>query len=270
MASRYFTWTVSQLKKELGRRNAVTNGRKIDLVQRLESYDRNQDFKSPAVHLPDPLEVTWPASGFQQLMPSHRQQLPKLTREQIEAYFLHRLAGDNESARDIKSIKNGELLYASQRVLACSMLVKEDIFFTGIVSAAMKNKVTYNYKLSIKEKTGDVLCSHCECPAGKGSNGTCKHLAAVMVMLEKFTDTGELEIERTCTENLMMFNRPKHLHKGYPVKAEDLNSKRKSSDFLHDPRPEKYRKMQGYQDRVRNLLINYTAQTSANIAFRYL
>lgn len=154
------------------------------------------------------------------------------------------------------------------------MLIENEIFFTGIVSAAMKNKVsclyihvhvasvrdlinacnissldinfflfqtespfckllfyfmywantmyvifiiqvTYNYKLRLEKQSGDILSSHCECPAGKGPNGTCKHLAAVMVMLEKFIGLGELTgIEKTCTESLMMFNKPKTSHKG--------------------------------------------------------
>ncbi|XP_062590250.1 uncharacterized protein LOC134251845 [Saccostrea cucullata] len=135
----------------------------------------------------------------------------------------------------------------------------------------MKNKVTYNYKLRLEKQSGDILSSHCECPAGKGPNGTCKHLAAVMVMLEKFTGLGELTgIEKTCTENLMMFNKPKISHKGSPVKVEHLSRKRKSESILDDPRPEKRRNMEGFEDRVRNILINYTAKSSADIAYRYL
>lgn len=53
--------------------------------------------------------------------------------------------GDNDSARNIKAIKNGELLYDSKRILACSVLINNEIFFAGIVSAAMKNKVSCLY-----------------------------------------------------------------------------------------------------------------------------
>lgn len=60
---------------------------------RLESYDRNRNFLPPAVLLPEPLDVTWPSSGFQQLNPDHKKLLPYVTRDQTEAYFLHRLAG---------------------------------------------------------------------------------------------------------------------------------------------------------------------------------
>nr|XP_011451676.2 uncharacterized protein LOC105345270 [Crassostrea gigas] len=135
----------------------------------------------------------------------------------------------------------------------------------------MKNKVTYNYKLRLEKQSGDILSSHCECPAGKGQNGTCKHLAAVMGMLEKFIGLGELTgIEKTCTESLMMFNKPKTSHKGSPVKVENLSRKRKSENILDDPRPEKRKNMEGFEDRVLNILVNYTAKSSANIAYRYL
>uniref|UniRef100_A0A8W8IXM2 SAP domain-containing protein n=1 Tax=Magallana gigas TaxID=29159 RepID=A0A8W8IXM2_MAGGI len=92
MASRYITWTVPQLKKELIQRDASTHGRKTDLIERLESYDRNKNFLPPPVLLPEPLDVNWPSTGFQQLKPDHQGLLPVVTRDQTEAYFLHRLA----------------------------------------------------------------------------------------------------------------------------------------------------------------------------------
>lgn len=60
---------------------------------RLESYDRNKNFLPPPVLLPEPLDVNWPSTGFQQLKPDHQGLLPVVTRDQTEAYFLHRLAG---------------------------------------------------------------------------------------------------------------------------------------------------------------------------------
>ena len=74
--------------------------------------------------------------------------------------------------------------------------------------------MTYNYKLCIDKESGDIQSSHCECPAGKGPNGTCKHLAAVMVLLETFTDSGKLSLEKSCTESLMMFHKSKKSHRG--------------------------------------------------------
>nr|XP_022308328.1 uncharacterized protein LOC111114329 [Crassostrea virginica] len=68
----------------------------------------------------------------------------------------------------------------------------------------------------------------------------------------------------------MMFNKPKSSHKGSPVKIENIPRKRRSEDILGDPRPEKRRNMEGFQDRVLNILVNYMAQTSADLAYRYL
>lgn len=37
-----------------------------------------------------------------------------------------------------------------------------------------------------------------------------------------------------------------------------------------DPRPAKYRKMEGYNDYVRNMVVNYEAKTGHGMAIRYL
>lgn len=58
---------------------------------------------------------------------------------------------------------------------------------------------------------------------------------------------------------------------GAPVPAEDLPSKRKTGeDFLEDPRPPKYRNTGGYNDYVRNCILNHCSSTSQDIAMRYL
>jgi len=42
------------------------------------------------------------------------------------------------------------------------------------------------------------------------------------------------------------------------------------NDILDDPRPDKYRKMEGYTDCVRNAMVNYCANTSEDLALRYI
>ena len=74
--------------------------------------------------------------------------------------YLFVFAGDNDAARNIKAIKNGELLYDSERILACSVLIKDDIFFTGIVSAAMKNKVSCICTWYFREKISFLLAKN--------------------------------------------------------------------------------------------------------------
>ena len=64
------------------------------------------------------------------------------------------------------------------------------------------------------KRTGDAINSDCECPAGKGPHGTCKHLAAVMLMLQHFTETGNVAVDKSCTENLQLFHKPKATYHG--------------------------------------------------------
>jgi hypothetical protein len=53
---------------------------------------------------------------------------------------------------------------------------------------------------------------------------------------------------------------------GSPIKAQNLPSKRKHIDtILDDPRPAKYRNMKGYNDHVRNTMVNYCSSTSMDI-----
>jgi uncharacterized Zn finger protein len=40
-----------------------------------------------------------------------------------------------------------------------------------------------------------VLNTDCECPAGKGPYATCKHVAAVLLMICSFVDSGNIEKE---------------------------------------------------------------------------
>jgi hypothetical protein len=48
---------------------------------------RNSDFKGTPVILPDPLSPHWPIAGFKHLRPEHKILLPKVTLDQVEAYY---------------------------------------------------------------------------------------------------------------------------------------------------------------------------------------
>lgn len=51
---------------------------------RLRAYERNNNFESEPVLLPNPLEVLWPTKGSQQLTKVDRDIIPKLCLEQID------------------------------------------------------------------------------------------------------------------------------------------------------------------------------------------
>lgn len=56
------------------------------------------------------------------------------------------ITGDKQCAADIKALTKGQLMYDSNRVQACSINFKDtNIFLSGIVGAAMKQKVLMQY-----------------------------------------------------------------------------------------------------------------------------
>ena len=177
---------------------------------------------------------------------------------------------DTQLVGEVKAIKKGKDLEKGQKVHACSLSVQSpNIYLTGIVGAMYKGAVTYWFKLKLHKSTGDVMNSHCECPGGKGPHGTCKHIAAVLQMLSNFIGGSDLEVESSCTEVLQTFHKPKKQHKGSPIKADNMKTVTRDSK-LDDPRPEAYRNCPGYEDHVRNTMINYCSNTSKNITMRYL
>lgn len=139
----YASYTVSQLKKELTIRGAVTTGRKTDLIERLEAYERNFNFSGPVIDLPAGTKVEWPATGYKQLTSDHYNVLPHITEAHVEGYFQYRQALDRQMMGNTKAIVKGKLLLESERVEALSINSQDDhgsLFLTGFVRAAMKKK----------------------------------------------------------------------------------------------------------------------------------
>ncbi|VDI43683.1 Hypothetical predicted protein, partial [Mytilus galloprovincialis] len=137
---------------------------------------------------------------------------------------------DNVYSGDLQSMTKGQLMFESHRV-------------------------TYNYRLKLEKSSGDPLNSHCECPAGRGPHGSCKHVAAVLIMISDFITTGNVNTGRSCTDTLMMFTKPKS--SSYSV-------------YLADPRPLKYRNCPGYNDHIKNTVTNYCSVSSMDLSIRYL
>ncbi|XP_055997743.1 uncharacterized protein LOC125646321 [Ostrea edulis] len=198
--------------------------------------------------------------------------MPNLIHDQIENYFLYRMAEDKQMSSDIKAMEKGKDLLSGGRIFACSILSEDThIYLAGIVGAAMKQKVSYNFKIGLDKVNGDPLNSHCECPAGKEPHDTCKHVAAGLLMIEDFIGKGMLAIRKGCTDNLQSFHVPKKMYEGKPLAAEKIPWKRKNTDeMLEDPRKEKYLKYtSGYSSSVYNCMVNYCSMSSMNIIMRY-
>jgi len=74
-------------------------------------------------------------------------------------------------------------------------------------------EVSDNYKLWI-DAGGQILNIVCECPAGKGPYGTCKHVAAVALSLAAFSQDKQILVGQSCTEQLQSIHKPKRQHYG--------------------------------------------------------
>ncbi|WAR22027.1 hypothetical protein MAR_016001 [Mya arenaria] len=238
--SEYFGWSVVKLKKELITRVALRFNFTIGgtLRENLFCYPSHWTLHD------------WQESGFHQLQLEHRIILPKLSRPQIDGYFKYRDATDKNITSDIKALQKGQLLYNSKIIRACSISVKgENLFFAGIVSVAMI------HNLKLRKENGEVLNSDCESPAGKGPHGTCKHLAAVLIMISEFVSDNN--------------HNPKKQYSGTPLKVEDLPGNKQTNEF-QDPRPPAFRNCANYTDHVRNTVFNCCSNTSKDLAIRYI
>lgn len=49
---------------------------------------------------------------------------------------------DRQCTGDLKALVKGQDMFDSNKVLACSICIEEDIYLTGIVGASMKQKVS--------------------------------------------------------------------------------------------------------------------------------
>ena len=82
-------WKVIHYQRALAARGAKVSGRKKDLVERLESYERNDNFGATPIidDSRDPLPNFPDISKFRTLVASQQRDIPKLSRPHIEHYF---------------------------------------------------------------------------------------------------------------------------------------------------------------------------------------
>ena len=270
-------WIVADYQRALAARGAKVKGRKWELIERLEAYERNDNFGVQPIiaGTADPLPDFPDVSKFRTLTQSDQGELPKImAKSHVEQYVLYRqnLGPKKEGA---SAIGRGEKM--SGEVLALSFFLESAaastsseeasnqlLYITGIVRAEMKKAVTYSMKLVMDGETGEVLQAHCECPAGRGPTGTCKHTVVVLLVLVKFAQEGTLQVQHSCTDQLQTFKKPSGSHHGSPVRAENLGKGYPD----RDPR-QKFRNWEGYKDHVNNATINFCAQTGLDITMRY-
>lgn len=86
----------------------------------------------------------------------------------------------------------------------------------------------YSLRLRV-DSNGSVKNSFCECPAGAGDEGTCKHVAAALLTIVLMKDTKDMcGVNSSCTDALQSFHKPKKMHVGEAVmnfKPNDFTAK---------------------------------------------
>ena len=115
MECRYSNLGNKELIKLLKERGAKTSGRKHELIERLEAYDRMAAYPSPSTSfLPVPTVnpmPTWPNSSlFKSITPDIQSSLPPVSQDILEQYVLYRSAMDRQANGDIAALKRGELM----------------------------------------------------------------------------------------------------------------------------------------------------------------
>lgn len=179
--------------------------------------------------------------------------LPDLTEDKVKTY----LSLFNQELRE-----NAKSMYHDQFLQSIRVgYDDEDTYIVGRVSPEMTKKGMYKVHIKI-DKFGVVLASQCECGAGEGPEGHCKHVALVLFALTR-TKEGIITKE-TCTQTLMTFHQTKQ-YKGSPVKMQNLKWRNNTSgqgNFsnlkMFDPRPVNMQKRIEYPQEFRNVWLNST------------
>ncbi|XP_071104033.1 uncharacterized protein [Haliotis cracherodii] len=241
----YGSWKLPELKTELKARGARVSGRKIDLIERLESYDRNCNF-GKETELEAEFEMTLPpVETYRDVNgDSH---LPFLAYEAINYYLQPFQKKLGSSSKNLYTSRFLNFFRYSKPGNMC--------FLKSECRAEMKKHVTYKVDIAIDDD-GSVVEGQCECAAGQGPSGHCKHICAVLYAMHKFSTTGDVLTEETCTQRLQTFHKSKP-YKGSPIKATDLDLCNSELNVIFDPRPVQYRKVPNYPDFFRNVWLNH-------------
>ncbi|CAC5390071.1 unnamed protein product [Mytilus coruscus] len=240
--SNYGSWSLPQLKEELRKRKTRIPGRKHELIERLEAYDKNKDFGNQD-EVGEGYSMTLPDSFLYKDVNSGNE-FVDFKMETIEVYLK-----PTEKALD-SDAKN---LYREKFLKYIRLAKYDNTFFVKSESRAqMKRTVSYKIDVAIDEN-GSLDECQCECAVGMGPNAHCKHVCCLLLALQNFSSSGEILSEETCTQRLQTC-KP---YKGSPIKANSLPlTNKKGSEVQFDPRPAKYRNCANYNDFFRNVCLN--------------
>ncbi len=192
-------------------------------------------------------------------------QVPPVGMQHLEEYLIQWQGRDKEILTEVRAMQHGKRMTSKVHGLS-HFSDKQHHYFSGATDAEMKKTVIYSIRFRL-DANGEVQFSTCECAAGAGSNATCKHIVAALLVLIQFKKEGILEVEQSSTDVLQSFKKPKRTAQS-PKKAQDMGSQETDLND-DDPRPKKYRNRSGYQDEVNMLTVNYCSYTNRDSSWRY-
>ncbi|XP_053390353.1 uncharacterized protein LOC128553251 [Mercenaria mercenaria] len=248
MSSKFSCLSLEQLRKELRRRNAKLSGRKKELIERLEAYERNHNFVEDYDTVPEYFMDLPPSGKYKDL--NSDMKIPPVTNQCASDYM-------SQFGVDFDRVVCD--LYEETFIRYVRYCSTEDLdYIKGACYAEMKKKVSYTIDISVK-KNGQFHEAQCECGAGQGPTAHCKHVRTILFACCKFTSSGKLKVEMTCTEKLQSFHKVKK-HTGSPLKSRDMNiaGADEICDIkMFDPRPQEFQNRENYKDYFYNTCMNF-------------
>lgn len=171
----------------------------------------------------------------------------------IVAYFVTRTVKDSLPAGDFKSInKSAENLFRCGHVQNIQLAsVTGILYIKSNCLPEMRRDRVYCVRMALRGSSCDIIAAECGCPAGRGPNGSCKHIGALSYALADFVRFKTSPEYQTCTDKLQVWNRPR-ARKVQPIPVDQLGDRRrelapskvraKGSQMIYDPRPLNHRK----------------------------
>ncbi|XP_048481341.1 uncharacterized protein LOC119694264 [Plutella xylostella] len=245
------SWSTVRLKDELRKRKAKLSGKKAVLVQRLEDYDK---LFGPVVtdsEVVFKIKVPEPKS-FRDI--TSNSAIPDLDMADIELFS--QLSGR-------ENLKTSLNMYDEYFLMSCRVaFFNADYYITGMVASEMRKHIVYN--VTVKAKSHLILETQCECAAGMGPYGQCKHILVVLIGITDMVQHRRIKMKTSITNRLQTFHQPRRLHSGDPVRAEDLKLKSEDKNYKEmaqfDPRPMTEREKQtatDYTSDFKSAIINF-------------
>ena len=114
--------------------------------------------------------------------------IPKFNTKNLSNYFIDRTALDGRPANDSKNVNSHAYpLFMAGHIQSIYTKIQDSLCLIKC-TCLLEIKKDRLYKINVAlDSSGDVTQASCDCPAGVGPYGSCKHIAALCYALEGFT-----------------------------------------------------------------------------------